>query len=278
MKKIKLFSKCILTVIIIAIAILLGYLTGSSISNKYFCVNKYANLTRENFSDDISNIDYTGKSPENFTPIEVYLISLKNSTSKNYVKHLSGEILISIGITQYVDAVSTKTGDQYSFTNISSSSLYSLAERCTYTPGGDIRIQKGKLSGSNISAVQWTDKYEEYSYQEFSDILGREPINQCQYIVSTKTATEASLVNKENGKYTYEIVLDPFYATFCYVNEIAHNSGVDKSTITFKALSLKFTIDESFNIIEQYSTEVYDLVYSGIPVETTTNFHFTMEY
>ena len=90
--------------------------------------------------------------------------------------------------------------------------------------------------------------------------------------------TKSSLVNKENDKFTYEITLDPLYATVCYVNEIAHNSGVDKSTINFKALSLKFTIDKSFNIIEQYSTEVYDLVYSGIPVETTTNFYYTMEY
>ena len=278
MKKIKKISTIILAIIIIAVAGILGYIAGNTINGKYFIVDKYASLTRENYSDDISTIKYEGKSPDEFTPIEVYLISLKHSTSKNYTKHLTGEILISVGITQSVEAISTRKDNVYSFTNISSSSLYSLAERCTYSPNEPIRIQKGKLSGSGISSVSWTDKYEEYEYEEFAEILGREPTNQCQYIVSSKTATDYKLVSKENGKYTYEIVLDPFYATFCYVNEIAHNSGVDKSTITFKALNLKFTIDESFNIIEQYSTEVYDLVYSGIPVQTTTNFHFTMEY
>ena len=278
MKKIKLLSKCFLILLIVAVAGILGYLTGSSVNNKYFCINKYANLSREKYSDDISNIDYVGKSPESFTPTQVYLISLKNSTSKDYVKNLKGEVKISIGITQYIKATSTRNGNTYSFTNISSSSLYDLAERCTYTPQGEMRIQKGKLSGPDKSEIKWTDNYTEYTYDEFSEELGREPINQCQYIVSSKTVTESALIKKENGTYTYELLLDPFYSTFCYVNEIAHNSNTDKSTITFKYVKLTFTIDENFNILTQYSTEIYDLEYGGIPVEITTNFEISMNY
>ena len=278
MKQIKRFSKCLLIFILVSIAVFLGYVTGTTINNKYFCINKYANLSREKYSDDITQIDYVGKSPESFTPTQVYLISLKQSTSKDYVKNLTGEVQISIGVSQYIKATSTKKGDTYSFTNISSSSLYDLAERCTYTPNGEMRIQKGKLSGPNKSEITWTDKYTEYSYDEFTKELGREPINQCQYIVSSKTVTDSSLIKKEHGKYTYEIILDPFYSTFCYVNEISHNSGADKSTISFKYVKLIFTIDETFNLLTQSSTEIYDLEYSGIPVEITTTFEVSMNY
>ena len=248
MKKIKKISNYILVILMVSVAVFLGFLAGNTINSKYFMLDKYSKLTREQLSDDISSLKYEGKSPETFTPTQVYLIALKHSTSKNYTKHLTGEILISVGMTQYVDAISTRKDNIYSFTNISTSSLYDLAERCTYSPNGQIKIQKGKLTGANKSEIIWTDNYENYTYEEFTKILGREPTYLSQYIVSSKTVTKSSLVNKENDKFTYEITLDPLYATVCYVNEIAHNSGVDKSTINFKALSLKFTIDKSFNI------------------------------
>ena len=278
MKIIKNFIKSIFVITFAAVACILGYFAGTQINDKHFKIDKYANLTREYFMEDVSKIKYKGKSPDSFTPVETYLIALTQSTSKDYNKVIMGTVEISIGLTQNITVASSRHGDTYSFSSCTYSSMFKNALRSSYKKNEDLKIQKGSVSTPNLEDVVWNDDYDHYTYDEYTSLIGREVTYESQYIVSSKTVKESYLIKKENNLYTYKMILDPFYATFTYVNEISHNSGIDKNTITFNSVEFECVIDSNFNLIRQTSSESYRVKYSGIPVNVGATFEITMTY
>jgi len=278
MKILKIVGKCTLCLLFTVVACILGFFAGSEINKKFFKVDKYSNLVREEFMDDISNLNYEGKSPEDFTPTEVFLLALEHTSATDYDRIILGTLDISIGVTQNIEVLTTKRGDEYSFASNTYSPVFKSAIRSTFKKNEDIHVEKGTVSTPYLKDVVWTDKYDTYSYDDYTKLLGRDVTYECQYIVSSKTVTDSCLIKEENGLYTYKIVLDPFYSTFTYVNEIAHNSGVDKHTVSFNSVEFEFVVDNNFYLISQFSTEKYTLKYGGIPVSITATYNNTITH
>lgn len=261
------------------VAILLGFFVGTQVSNHYFLVNKYSAYSREELQDDITAIHYEGKTPDQLSASDAYNVAiLKLEQRDNYEIISLGDLNTSLGVKQTAYSKCTKNGNQYYQEIATYSSVIKQANRYSYKIGEDINYQHGSLSSENLRDISWQDKFDHYTYDEYSALLGREPVNQSTYIVSSKTATSMSTCSVHDGLYTYSITLNAPLSTICYVNEIGFVSGINSNTVEFSELRIDFTLDKNFNFISQTNYEKYSLSYSGIRVTITGNYNISYAY
>lgn len=261
------------------VAILLGIFVGTQISNYYFAVNNYLTYSKEELQDDISAIRYEGKTPDQLSATDAYNVAIKKLQDQHSYEIISlGDLGTSLGVTQKAYSKCTKKGEQYYQEIATYSSVIKQASRYSYKIGEDINYQHGSLSSDDLTNIAWQDKFDYYTYEEYSSLLGREPIEQSTYIISSRTATETSPCKLDNGQYTYSITLNAPLSTICYVKEIGFVSGISYKTVEFLELRINFTLDKDFNFISQTNYEKYTLSYSGIKVTITGNYEISYTY
>ena len=279
MKKRKLIFISITTLIISVIAIFSGLLAGTSISNKYFKIDKYASLLASDYEDDFSKINYKNKIPTQLTPTEVFLVAVHLlEASDIYLKDNMGAITTSVGVDQTVHSITMRDGELYTQKYCSTSSLVRLAGFSQFKYGEDIHLQEGTPTGKTLDTVEWSDNYQHYTYEEYTKRLGRDPIDECGYIVSSKTVTESTLLEQSNNIYTFKLVLDPFYSTISYVNEVSYMAGTEKDGISFNSLEIEFSVDQNYKFIKQTSHENFSMKYSNIPVTVDAIYEANFTY
>lgn len=278
MKKHKIIFALVLAFIII-LAILGGWYVGNLISAKYFTIDKFKNLKKIDFQEDVSKIEYQGKTPADLTPTEAFLVAnYLLEQSENYVKESKGEMKTSIGIVQTMHARNTKKGELHIQEISTYSSMMKQAAYYEFKAGDDIHLIDGKPTNDLIEGVDWGEEYLCYTYEEFTEVLGRNPTDECPYIISSKTVLDSSLTIDEKGNYSFWIKLDPFFSTFTYVNEIAFIVNTDKNTISFASAEIKFTLDKNFKFLSEETIETFDLKYAGIPVTINANYTINFDY
>lgn len=261
------------------VAIMLGIFVGTQISNHYFLINKYSAYSKEELQDDISAIHYEGKTPDQLSATDAFNVAISKLENRDTYEIISfGDLDTSLGVKQTAYSKCTKNGDQYYQEIATYSSVIKQANRYSYKIGENINYQHGDLSSENLTLISWQDIFDHYTYDEYSSLLGREPIEQSTYIVSSKTATDMSICSVRDGLYTYSITLNAPLATICYVNEIGFVSGINPNTVEFSELRINFTLDKDFNFISQTNYEKYSLSYSGIRVTITGNYDISYAY
>lgn len=279
MKKINKHINNLIFVCICILSLILGYFAGTAINNKHFCVNKYSGLNKAELVDDISSIDYEGKTPDQLSASDAYNIAMyKLDLQENYYRLTIGDLQTSVGIKQTVNSIISKSGDTYRQEFCTYSSMIKRAGKCTFKKNDDIFLYEGKPSGPALEEVKWTDKYQHYSYVDYATLLGREPAFDEHYIISSKTILSANQCVQDGDLYTFKVTLDPTLSTITYVDEVSFISNIDKSTISFSSIECEFTMDKEFRIITQKNCEVYSLKYGGIPVTITAYYDITTTY
>ena len=271
----------IVTISIIAIfAILLGYVGGSFIANKHFTFNKYAGITADELRDDFSKIKYEGKTPDQLTPVEAYLVAIaKLKTLDYYQRNSFGDIQTSLGVNQTTHSRNTKNGNLFTQEFCTVSSIIKNAGVITFEENCNVTINYGKPNGKTIDDVEWGKKTETYTFEEFSEKLGQNPTIETPYIVSTKTIlNEGTCTKNSNNTYTFTLILEPNLCNICTVNKMAFLSGIDKNTIEFTKVEIEFTMDSNFSMINEIYYEDYTLKYGGLPVQLTSNYNATYKY
>ena len=277
-KPLKILSSIVFSLSLV-LAIGLGVIAGNAISGKFFNFNPYASINIEDLKDDVSAIKYENKTPNQLSTTEAYLVAIeKLKTTPTYQKNLFGDIQTNIGINQTAHSRNTKNGNTYTQEFCTVSSMMKNAGKTTYTEGSEIVLQYGTPNGSTLDEVSWDGKTENYSYQEYSDLLGQNPIIESAYIVSSKTVTSTTEFLVEDGTYSFTLTLDPALSTLAYTSKIAFLSGVDKNTVKFSSVQLFVCMDKNFKILSETYTEVYSLKYSGIPVTLTATHQITITY
>ena len=278
MKKRHLF-KYFLVCFIGIISIALGYFTGNLLTGKFFAIDKYAGISKSDLIEDVSTISYEGKTPDQLSATDAFIVALHILHNQHtYIRNSNGELETSLGVKQYIHNRSGKSGDMHFMEVSTFSSIIKKAGRFNYKIGDTIRYQNGTPSNTSLDSVQWTDDYGDYTYDEYSELLGRRPEYESTYVVSSKTQDSASSCSINNGLYTYTIELNPTLATISYLNEISFVSDIDKSSINFSKVTLEFTVDKNFVLISQKNQEVYSVKYSGIPVTISSVYNITFTY
>lgn len=278
MKKL-LFTRYVPLCIIAILSILLGYFTGTLINGKFFTADKYGGITKEELVEDISSISYEGKTPDQLSATDAFIVALyKLHNQENYTRNSLGELQTSVGVKQFIHSKSGKVGDLHYQEVSAYSSMIKKAGKFTYEIGGNIHYQEGSPTGNSLNSVTWSEKFKDYTYDEYSNLLGRNPDYESTYIVSSKTAISSSECKKSDGLYTYTITLDPTLSTMSYIKEISFVSNIDGNTVDFTSVTMEFTLDHNFTLISQKNCETYTLKYSGIPVTINSVYNITFTY
>lgn len=279
MKKLSKIKTIFLSSFMVIASMVLGLFAGSEINSKYFTLDKYSGLTVEELSDDFSKINYVGKTPDQLTAVETYLVAIHVLENQHtYSKEIFGDMQTNVGINQKLHTINKKIGEDYDFSFVSSSSMYTTAEKTLFKKGSDIIAYQGKASGTTLDTVEWSDKQKIYSYEEYGELVGREPTHENSYIISSKTILSQSDCSISNNLYTYKIVLDPTLSTFKYVNEISYRAGIDKKTITVHSVEMEFTVDSNFQLISEHHQENYSFKFGAIPVTLFADYTFSITY
>ena len=150
--------------------------------------------------------------------------------------------------------------------------MIQLAKRTSYKIGEDLVFQVGEPTDSSLKTLNYKDKYETVTYNDYSNGIGREPTSNETYLVSSKTLLDVSYYKEENGLYYYTLNLNPELAGINYRKEIAYVSGVDVNTIEFISINISFVVDKNFNLISHTTTDNYTMKYAGIKVSVNGNY------
>lgn len=266
-------------ILICGIAVACGFFAGQSINSKYFTTNSLANIDPKTLMDDVSKISYEGKTPDQLTGVETFLVSFKLLEECSYYKRTSiGTVDTSVGVKQIANSESIKQGETYFQQFYAYSSMIKTAGKLSFKKGDDITIIQGNANGEAFEDVCWTDKQSTYSYDEYTSLLGRDPTNENAYIVSSKTIVSTTPCEINGNEYTYTLTLDPSLSTLTSRKEISYRTDINENTINFKSIIIKFTTDENFKILKQEVSEEYSMKYSGINVTAYTNYKINFEY
>ena len=273
MKKKKFFIP-ILSIVIAIVGALGGYMIGSQIAGKTFVVDQYANLTREELFDDISKLNYVGKTPDQFTAAEVFQIAQSIQLSSDYYKSVGfGVLETSLGVKQTTYTLDEKQGETVHIAFVSASPYVKVAQQSFFEVGGDVIMQHGDNKDGTLESVTWKDKYDHYTWEGYKETFGKYANVNASYIVSNKTAIAQSFDGKNGNIYTFSIELHPVYATLSYATQIAANLNIEPSAIKFTKLSVTFTVDENFHLLVQDKIEEYTVPMYGMTVSLIGEIH-----
>lgn len=264
---------------ICGIATVCGFFMGNKINSKYFSLYKNLNIDPNTLKDDVTKIQYEGKTPNELSATDCFLVAFSKLETLNYYKKtLVGTIETSVGVQQSTHSESIKNGDTFSQSFCTYSSMVKIAGKTCFKENEDIVITHGSAQSKLLNDVAWSDKTTTYSFDEYSSLLGRSPIDESTYLISSKTVQNASACEINEDNYTYTIILNPTLSTILYKNEIAYRTGIDINTINFISLQIKFTLNKNFTILYQEVTEEYSMKYAGLNVTAYTNFKINFEY
>lgn len=248
-------------------AILSGFFIGNILSSKYFTSNKYQNINAEELRDDISKIQINNKTPENFSGAIAFQIAeeiMINSSS--YEMYGYSNVKTSAGVSSVSITTDIKSGNSHYIAFSTYSSLIKTARKANFEIGGNIKLYEGTAKDETLENCTWSDKYTEYTWDEYYEYFGKYANRNSTYIVSTKTVLTDSGVIKENNLYKFSLVLDPNLSTLGYAKQIGNNVGLNPSLIIFNDISLTFWLDENFKLVKHEKHESYTVPYGGISV------------
>lgn len=255
----------LLLICTITFATLGGYLCGNLITARNFHINNYANIDPITLRDNISDISYYGKSPENYNGAIVFQIAeeiQRNSTDYEILGN--GTIDTSLGVSQSSATVDRRKGEDLYLAFTTYSSIIKTSRQCNYTLGGNIRMYEGTPKDSTTTNVEWSNTFTEYTWDEYYATFGKYANNNCCYIVSTKTYKSCSIIEKDNNLYKCTIELNPNLACISYAKQIGANMGVDPNTIIFNKVEFTFWIDKDWHFTKIEKFESYTVQYMGI--------------
>jgi len=264
-KKKKKIVTIITLICISAVAILCGYLCGSMIKTKYFAASNFSNVDIATLRDNIDSISYADKSPEEFNGAIVFQIAEKIQRESTHYEIIgNGTIDTSLGVTQTSATVDKRDGDDLYLAFTTYSSIVKVSRQCNYQLGGNIRMYEGTPNDSTTTNVNWSQKYDEFTWEGYYETFGKYANNNCCYIVSTKTTTTCSNVEKDGNLYKCSIELNPSLACISYAKQIGANMGIDPQTVRFNKIAFTFWIDENWHFIKQEKFESYTVQYMGV--------------
>ncbi|MBP3631144.1 MAG: hypothetical protein J6J23_06650 [Clostridia bacterium] len=274
MKKKKKYLAPLLSIIVAIVGVLGGYMIGSQIANKKFIVDKYANLNAEYLFDDITKLNYQGKTPNQFSAAEVFQIGASIQQTCDYYKSIgTGDLQTNLGVSQGTFTLDEKNGNTVHIVFVSSSSYVKVAQQSTFEIGGNVNMQHGETKDGVYENVVWKDKYDEYTWEGYREKFGKYANTNSSYIVSSKTVLSQKFDGKNGNLYTFTIELDPILGTVTYAQQIAANLGIEPSAINFKKLTLTFTVDDQFRILVQDKAEEYSVPMFGMNIELVGTIH-----
>lgn len=256
---------CVILVLIVGG--LAGFFGGNLIVAKHYQIDIYANLSEEDLVDDVNLINYKGKTPDQLSGAEVFVVGQHlfdtAAFSENYS---SGTMDTSVGITQLTTQYTLKNGNSYHNETLTYGSFLSNATKFDYIVGGPVYNYVGKASSNKLEDVVWEKDYREMSLEAFEEESHSQIESNWAYLISSKTVLSSSKCIVEGNKYTYTLELDPSTAPLHYAKQISYFMATT-STPTFVAISYTFTVDKDFNLLETHRTEHFKLNYAGILVD-----------
>lgn len=255
----------------LTIGVYAGYFVGKLISNKYFAVNIYENISPNDLRDDISYISIDGKTPLDFEPVIAFQLAERVlETSESYTAIGSSNIKTSLGINTQSKTLDWRDGDQLYYGYTTYNSVVKEARQCYYKIGGELNIQSGTPTDSTIENVQWENSYENLSWEEFYVKYGKYPNCNVAFIASTKTVKESSKVEKDGDYYKFTITLDPKLSTVGYIKQVGNNMGVNPASVIFDLVKFTCTLDENFKFVYLDRFEIYTVPYGGMSLTLDT--------
>jgi len=257
----------LLTILITGLSIFGGYFVGNMINGKYFTIDKYKNLNAEELRDDISNIKYENKKPDDFNSAIAFQIAEQVMFNSNsYDMNGYSTINTSAGISSVSITKDTKRGNTHYIGFMTYSSFIKTARQATFEVGGDIDLYEGTPVDETLENTNWSDKHQHFTWDEYYDYFGKHANRNAVYIVSTKTVIQDSGVIKDGDLYKFSLELDPVLSTVGYSKQIANNVGLNPSSIIFNKITITFWLDKNFKFVKQEKFESYTVPYGGISV------------
>ena len=276
MKKFKKFISIFCAALVIVAGVFCGCYVGDTIFNNQYNVTNF--ISAEDLYDDFSQIDYEGKTPDQVSGIEAFLVAEKFLNEDKHHEILSnGLIDTNMGVQQTNYNFMKTDGDGGYYEFLSHSSFISVANKCEYVKDGDMVIYIGKCDTGNKDDIVWTDKTRDdiKTYEEFKQKLGRYPHEYFTYIVSSKTVTNVSECTMKDGYYYYLIELDPQLSTIYYVEQVKTCSGC--KNVRIDRIAFELYLDENFKIHKCTLYEDYAMNF-GMNIETSGVYNVNFTY
>lgn len=263
-KKIKPITTLV-QIAIIVVAIISGYVFGSVYSTKKFSNNVLSSQEIELLRNDISNISITNKAPSDFNgAIAFQLAERVLIESTNYEVVGIGTMDTSLGVKQSSATIDRRNGNDLYFAFTTYSSVVKTSRQASYHLGENVKMYHGTPNDETTTNVNWSNKFEEYSWEDYYKTFGKYANVNCSYIVSTETAISVSEFEIENDLYKCTIELDPQKGSSAYIKQIGANMGVDPATVKFHKILFTFYLTQDFKFVKIVKFESYTVPYFGI--------------
>lgn len=275
------FWSTLLSVVLVLVGSLGGYMIGNKIADKYFIVDIYAGVSADQLVDDITKLGWEKKTPDKLSPAEVFQVAeFVLSESEKYQIIGATDLQTSVGVSQGTISLDQKVGDDYTLKFVTFSKFVKMAKLCNYKLNSDLQIYDGKPNSASLDDVVWTDSHDDFTWEGYKETFGKYANRNCSYYVCNKTALSGEFVKKEGDLYIFKIDLDPILSTSCYAKQIGTNMGINPSSIKFETVSVTFTVDSGYHFVKQEKFEKYSLPFMGVNVgiegniETNFNYNF----
>ena len=258
----KLFNKRIMIslVILIVLSSVTGYFAAQFYIDRFMIEVQAVTESEERVRDNANTViaRNKGKSPDEVSPTDNFIIAEYNVNQKTSVKKTTTGTVTAAGIKQSLYSEKIFQDGQYYSMKISSG-LVSLATRFYYTIGDETIAF---YSGTDIQAESAkfpAEPNELYTLEEYKAMYGSPISYFVNYIVSSNTVKEEEFLGKtENDTYKFKVKLDTAFSVMNYSFEIKTTSGSSKLP-RFNSIELTFEIDENFNFYEINIVENYDV-------------------
>ena len=240
-------------IMVISVGALSGSTLGKMYIDNFLNTPNYSSYSEEFLRDNPASIRYQGKTPDKLTPTQAFVVaeSLLTTSSNKWTMTKNGEIQNSFK-PQTLSGLSVFDGNVLS--NITESNGFKTFVEKTESEIGSNTVNCFTGSKQNDDYV-WNNP-ETITVDSYREVYGISPQSVINYIISSKTVNDYTEWNKNDGKYTASLSLNPVSSVILYIKQMLKTSGLNVAP-TFNSINITFTLDEnyrllSFNIVEEY--------------------------
>ena len=223
---------------------------------------------------------------EALKPYEMVNLALDKFSAYESTKTIGLGSALSVGITQIIQSIQIKNGEQYFEESNSTSSVVKLYDRM-YQEGDTTTTYWGE------SSDYASHEKKTYTNEEYADFMGRNVSETMVYVISSKTSISdeakvqskkgASRIEKTSDGYTVDLELKPGKAVVNYVKQMKNISGLTGYP-SFYYCHLTFHLNSDLLPIDFTSYEKYNATKASVPMPVdiegslTTYFYYGETY
>lgn len=241
--------------IIALVGMLSGVAIGLKIVNSGSTGDMY-DIDPDTLYDNVLTIkeESNSKNPIELGAVKSAVLAIDTTFNEECVQVIGSGKVVSMGVTQSIQAKQIRLNDTSFFENVSVSSFVKAANRF-YLKNGTIQKIKGNVSGNTVT---WNGATSNLTEDEYRETMGLGINEYMSYVISSKTVTSSSDVSlNTDGNYEFSLKLDKVKSVVNYVVNMKETGGLGDYPKFSEDISIKIVMDSNYRILSFTSDEKY---------------------